>query len=48
LGNPAYMPGMSTALPDFDTIAGDFAFLDDWDERYRYLIDLVGQLPAFP
>ncbi len=42
------MPGMSSALPDFDTIAGDFAFLDDWDERYRYLIDLGGQLHAFP
>lgn len=39
---------MTSTLPDFDTIAGDFAFLDDWDERYRYLIDLGRQLPAFP
>ncbi|MEM9232989.1 MAG: SufE family protein [Pseudomonadota bacterium] len=39
---------MSDPLPDFETISGDFAFLDDWDERYRYLIDLGGQLPPFP
>ncbi|WOI53981.1 SufE family protein [Parvularcula sp. LCG005] len=30
--------------PAFDDIAADFAFIDDWDERYRYLIDLGGQL----
>lgn len=36
------------SLPDFETISSDFAFLDDWDERYRYLIDLGKQLPEFP
>lgn len=27
-------------MTDFDTIADDFAFLDDWDDRYKYIIDL--------
>jgi cysteine desulfuration protein SufE len=37
---------MSTnELPAFDTIAEDFAFIDDWDEKYRYLIDLGRQVP---
>ena len=48
MGACAYVRRMPSSLPDFDTIAGDFAFLDDWDERYRYLIDLGGQLPPFP
>ncbi len=25
-----------------------FEFLDDWEERYAYIIDLGKQLPAFP
>ncbi|WP_111494530.1 SufE family protein [Marinobacter bohaiensis] len=25
-----------------------FEFLDDWEERYAYIIDLGRQLPAFP
>lgn len=25
---------------DIDSIRDDLAFLDDWDERYRYIIDL--------
>jgi cysteine desulfuration protein SufE len=24
----------------FDTIRSDFAFLDDWEDRYRYVIEL--------
>ncbi len=32
-------------MASFETIADDFAFLDDWDERYKYLIDLGRQLP---
>lgn len=32
----------------FDDIAADFAFLDDWDERYKYLIDLGRSLPPYP
>ncbi len=32
----------------FDDIVADFAFLDDWDDRYKYLIDLGRALPPFP
>jgi cysteine desulfuration protein SufE len=32
----------------FDDIAADFAFLDDWDDRYKYLIDLGRALPPYP
>ncbi|MGM0563805.1 MAG: SufE family protein [Pseudomonadota bacterium] len=31
-----------------DDIVGDFDFLDDWEERYAYIIDLGRQLPEFP
>ncbi|MDN2566357.1 SufE family protein [Aquibium sp. A9E412] len=31
-----------------DTIRDDFAFLDDWEDRYRYIIDLGRELPAYP
>lgn len=31
-----------------ETIHEDFAFLDDWEERYRYIIDLGESLPEFP
>jgi len=31
-----------------DQIREDFAFLDEWEERYRYIIDLGGDLPPFP
>jgi len=27
-------------LPTFDAIKDDFAFLSDWDDRYRYIIEL--------
>ncbi|GGD09262.1 SufE family protein [Aquisalinus flavus] len=27
-------------MTDFQTIADDIAFLDDWEERYKYIIDL--------
>ena len=30
------------------TIAEEFAFFDDWSERYQYLIDLGKRLPALP
>lgn len=32
----------------FDDIVADFAFLDDWDDRYKYLIDLGRSLPPYP
>ncbi|MCQ8184225.1 SufE family protein [Parvularcula maris] len=36
---------MTDSLPSFSDIAADFAFIDDWDEKYRYLIDLGRNLP---
>jgi cysteine desulfuration protein SufE len=30
--------------PQFQTIVDDFTFLDSWDDRYRYLIELGGKL----
>jgi cysteine desulfuration protein SufE len=32
----------------FDTIRQDFAFLDEWEERYRYIIDIGAALPPYP
>ncbi len=31
-----------------DRIFEDFEFLDDWEDRYRYVIDLGKDLPPFP
>jgi cysteine desulfuration protein SufE len=31
-----------------DTIRADFALLDEWEDRYRYLIELGRTLPPFP
>lgn len=33
------------APPSIETIIDDFAFLDEWEDRYRYLIELGRQLP---
>lgn len=30
------------------TISEDFSYLDDWEDRYRYVIDLGRDLPEFP
>lgn len=35
-----------TALPDFSEISENLGFLDDWEDRYRYLIELGQMLPA--
>ncbi len=35
------------ATPRFEAIADDFAFLDDWEDRYRYVIELGRAMPAF-
>jgi cysteine desulfuration protein SufE len=32
----------------FQAIRDDFAFLDEWEDRYRYVIDLGAALPPFP
>ena len=31
-----------------DEIIADFEFLDDWEDRYRYLIELGRDLPPYP
>ena len=42
LNNPL---GKDTTLED---VLDAFEFLDDWEERYAYIIDLGKQLPGFP
>jgi cysteine desulfuration protein SufE len=37
--------GKDTTLED---VLDGFELLDDWEERYAYIIDLGKQLPAFP
>ena len=31
-----------------DAIRADFALLDDWEDRYRYVIELGNELPPLP
>ena len=35
-------------MADIDEIVGNFSVLDDWDDRYRYLIELGRELPPLP
>ncbi|MEQ9545109.1 MAG: SufE family protein [Marinobacter sp.] len=42
LNNPL---GKDTTLED---VLDGFEFLDDWEERYAFIIDLGKQLPSFP
>ena len=37
------VPAMS-----FEELKANFELFDDWEDRYRYLIDLGRKLPAFP
>lgn len=37
--------GTETTIED---VLDSFEFLDDWEERYSYIIDLGKSLPAFP
>jgi len=39
---------MAPGTPSFDDISADFAFIDDWDEKYRYIIDLGKRLEPLP
>jgi cysteine desulfuration protein SufE len=41
-------PPMITPEMSFAELAENFALLDEWDDRYSYLIDLGRKLPAFP
>lgn len=31
-----------------DQLAEDFSFMEDWEDKYAFLIDLGKELPAFP
>lgn len=42
------MPDMIAPEIGLDELVENFALFDDWDDRYRYLIDLGRKLPAFP
>lgn len=35
-------------MPTADEIADAFAYIDDWEERYRYVIELGRELDPFP
>jgi cysteine desulfuration protein SufE len=35
-------------MPTIDDIRADFALLDDWEDRYRYVIELGRGLPPLP
>jgi cysteine desulfuration protein SufE len=41
-------PTEATTAAAQATIAEEFAFFDDWSERYQYLIDLGKRLPPLP
>lgn len=36
------------SLPTTEEIIDDLEFLDDWEQRYQYIIDLGKQLPGLP
>lgn len=35
-------------MTSFEDIRADFEFLDEWDDRYKYLIDLGRNLAPYP
>jgi cysteine desulfuration protein SufE len=46
--DPFVAPEDPSAEAAIAAIGDDLAVLDDWEERYRYIIDLGRKLPAFP
>ena len=42
------LSGSQLSLTTLDTIRADFALLDDWEDRYRYVIELGRALPPLP
>ena len=44
----ATTPEMIVPEMSFPELAENFALFDDWDDRYRYLIDLGRKLPVLP
>ena len=43
-------PPVTMIAPEltFEELVENFALFDDWEDRYRYLIDLGRKLPEFP
>ena len=39
-GAPIARHSLEAALPTIDAIVDDFSILSDWDDRYRYIIEL--------
>ena len=39
---------MDGTMASLDQIIEDFSFLDDWEDRYRYVIELGKSLPDLP
>jgi cysteine desulfuration protein SufE len=46
--NAVAQPTMIRPEMSFAELADNFALFDDWEDRYRYLIDLGRKLPPFP
>jgi len=50
--SPAFAPWRHCAymqpMTSIDAIREDFTFLDDWEDKYRYVIELGESLPPFP
>lgn len=42
------MPDSHSPTDAIQTLADEFAFFDDWTDRYQYIIDMGKQLPEFP
>jgi cysteine desulfuration protein SufE len=42
------VPEDASAADAIAALADDLSVLDDWEERYRYIIDLGRKLPPFP
>jgi cysteine desulfuration protein SufE len=47
-GDPFVMPEDPTAAEAVAAIGDDLSVLDDWEDRYRYIIELGRKLPPFP
>jgi cysteine desulfuration protein SufE len=45
---PHTWPRKELRVPTLSEITSDFAILDDWEDRYRYLIELGRTLPPLP
>ena len=38
----------ASSLPTYDSIREDFGFLESWEDRYRYVMELGRALPPLP